>query len=104
VFAALGPAKWQVRTGLGWQFDHFLAYFAVTPIFCLSWPRPFVVGGTLMVIGSLLEALQAFTPDRMPNLAAAFWGASGALTAALIAELFIRSRKAALAQAIEIRT
>jgi VanZ family protein len=104
VFAALGPAKWQVRTGLGWQFDHFLAYFAVTPIFCLAWPRPFVVGGTLMVIGSLLEALQAFTPDRMPNLLAAFWGASGALAAALIAELFIRARKPASAQAIEMRT
>ena len=25
VFAALGPAKWQVRTGLGWQFDQGFA-------------------------------------------------------------------------------
>jgi len=104
VFAALGPAAWQVRTGLGWQVDHFLAYFVVTPIFCLAWRRPFVVGGALMVIGALLEGLQAFTPDRMPSLVAAFWGASGALAAALIAELFIRAQRALWAQAFEIQT
>jgi len=104
VFAALGPAKWQLRTGLGWQIDHIVAYFAVTPIVCLAWPRPFVVGGALMVIGALLEGLQAFTPDRTPDVRAALYGASGALAAALLAELFIRARRAAWAQAIEMRT
>jgi hypothetical protein len=39
----------------------------------------------------LLEGLQAFTPDRTANLVAALCGAGGILTAALIAELFIRA-------------
>jgi hypothetical protein len=93
VFAHLGPANWQPRTGLGWQLDHFLAYFAVTSIVCLAWPRPFVVGGALMAVSPLLEGLQGLTPDRVPNLLAAFWGTAGALAAALLAELLIRARR-----------
>ncbi len=104
VFAALGPAKWQLRTGLGWQIEHFLAYFGVTPIVCLTWPRPVVVGGALMAIGALLEGLEAFTPDRTPDLLAAFYGASGALVAALMAEFFIRARRASWARGTEMRT
>ena len=92
VFAALGPANWQVRTGLGWQFDHVAGYFGFTLMFCLAWPRPFVVGGTLMVCAMLLEALQALTPDRCCDLQAAFYGAGGALAAALVADLFSRAR------------
>ena len=91
VIIALGPAKWQPRTGLGWQIEHFLGYFAITSMFCLAWPRPFVVGGALMAGGALLEGLQALTPDRTANLLAAFCGAGGALAAALLAELFIRA-------------
>ena len=64
VFVALGPAKWVPRSGLGWQIDHFVGYFAFTLMFCLAWPRPLVVGGALMVLAVLLEGLQAFTPDR----------------------------------------
>jgi hypothetical protein len=47
VYVHLGPAKWQPpRTGLGWQLDHFLGYFAATSIVWLAWPRrPFLVGG-----------------------------------------------------------
>jgi VanZ family protein len=93
VIFALGPANWQPRTGLGWEFDHFLGYFAITSVFCLAWPRPFVVGGAIMAVSVLLEGLQAFTPDRSANLEAALWGAGGALVAALIAELFIRARR-----------
>ena len=93
VIVALGPAKWQPRTGLGWQIEHFLGYFAITLMFCLAWPRPFVVGGALMAGGALLEGLQALTPDRSSNLLAAFYGAGGALAAALLAELFIRVRR-----------
>ena len=93
VIAALGPAKWQPRTGLGWQIDHFLGYFAITSFVCLAWPRPFVVGAALMAGGALLEGLQALTPDRTANLLAAFYGAGGALAAALLAELFIRARR-----------
>jgi VanZ family protein len=93
VIFALGPANWQPRTGLGWEFDHFLGYFAITSVFCLAWPRPFAVGITLMAISALLEGLQAFTPDRSANLEAALWGAGGALAAALLAELFTRARR-----------
>ena len=56
LFAALGPAKWQVRTGLGWQFDHVVGYFAFTLMFSLAWPRPLLVGGALMATAMLLEA------------------------------------------------
>jgi VanZ family protein len=90
VIIALGPANWQPRTALGWQIDHFLGYFVITSMFCLAWPRPLVVGGVLMAGGALLELLQALTPDRSSNLLAAVYGASGALAAALLAELFIR--------------
>ena len=43
-----------------------------------------------MVVAALLEGLQAFTPDRTAYLPAIFYGAAGALAAALVAELFIR--------------
>jgi hypothetical protein len=92
IFAAVGPAKWQYRTGLGWQVDHLVSYFAVTAIFCWAWPRPRVVGGALMVASVLLEALQALTPDRIADLAAALYGSFGALAAALCADLCVRAR------------
>ena len=44
-----------------------------------------------MVFAMLLEWLQGLTPDRTPNLQAAFYGAGGVLAAALLAELFIRA-------------
>jgi VanZ family protein len=93
VIFALGPAKWQPRTGLGWGADHVLGYFAITSVLCLAWPRPFVVGAAVMAISVLLEGLQAFTPDRSANLMAALSGAGGALLAALVAELIIRARR-----------
>ena len=90
VFAQLGPGDWQPRTGLGWQTEHVLAYFVVTSIVCLVWPRPFVVGPALMAASVLLEALQALTPDRHVNFLAGLYGAGGALAAALLVELFTR--------------
>jgi len=93
VITALGPANWQPRTALGWEIDHILGYFAITLLVCLAWPRPFVVGGALMVFAALLEGLQGLTPDRSPNLLAAVYGAGGVLAAALLAELFIRARR-----------
>src|SRR5262249_20971636 len=94
VYAHLGPARWQPpRTGLGWQLDHFLGYFAATSIVWLAWPkRPFVVGGFLMVTAVVLEALQVFTPDRHADFHAALYGACGALTRALLAASLIRAR------------
>ena len=82
VIAALGPAKWAPRTELGWQFDHFIGYFGIALFICLAWSRPLVVGGAIMGVAGLLEALQALTPDRSANLEAALWGAGGALAAA----------------------
>ncbi len=90
VIAALGPGKWAPRTHLGWQFDHFIGYFGITLFFCFAWPRPFMLGGIFAAVSALLEGLQAFTPDRAAYLPAIFYGAAGALAAALIAELFIR--------------
>ena len=104
VFAALGPGKWVPRSGFGWQIDHFVGYFAITGLICFAWPRPLMVGGALMVIAALLEGLQAFTPDRTPDLEAVFCGAGGALTAALVAELIIRAQRVVSAQAFEIQT
>ena len=91
VIVGLGPANWQPRTGLGWRTEHVLAYFVLTSIVCLAWPRPFVVGPSLMAASPLLEALQALTPDRHANFQAGLYGAGGALAAALLAELFIRT-------------
>jgi len=85
VIAALGPAKWTPRTALGWEIAHVLGYCAITSMFCLAWPRLFVIGGALMAFAVLLEGLQAFTPDRSSNLLAALYGAGGVLAAALLA-------------------
>jgi VanZ family protein len=98
--AALGPAKWAPRTELGWQFDHFIGYFGITLFVCIAWPRPVVVGGIIMAVAALLESLQALTPDRSANLEAALWGASGALAAALVAELFIQRHLVAVLTAV----
>ena len=103
VISSLIGAAAQPRTGLGWQMEHFLGYFAVTSIVCLAWPRPFVVAGALVVVAGLLEGLQAMTPDRHPNLIAALCGAGGVLVAALLAELFIRARGRRPLEAQKIR-
>ena len=82
VVASLIPANMQIRTGLHWQVEHFLVYFFATSIFCLAWPRPFIVAGVMMAFAALLEALQGLTPDRTPDLPTALSAAAGALTAA----------------------
>jgi VanZ family protein len=64
VFVALGPERWQPRSGIGWEVDHFAGYFVITMMFLLAWPRPLLVGGALMAFAALLEGLQAFMPDR----------------------------------------
>jgi hypothetical protein len=90
---ALGPANWQPRTGLGWQVEHIASHFLFTLMFCVAWPRPFIVGAALSAVAVLLEGLQALTPDRYPYLPAALYSAGGVLAAALLAELFIRARR-----------
>ena len=89
VVASLVPAGWQVRLGLHWLVEHFLAYFSVTSIFCLAWPRPMVVAAVLIPLAILLEALQGLTPDRVPDFATALSAATGVAVAALLADLVI---------------
>jgi VanZ family protein len=91
VFAALGPAQWVPRSGLGWRMDHFVGYFALTLTFCFAWHRPLVVGGAFIALAMLLEGLQAFTPDRHADVYAALISASGAMAAVLPADLFIQT-------------
>jgi hypothetical protein len=93
VFAALGPGKWIPRSGYGWQVDHFVCYFAFTLIICRAWPRAIVVGGAMTAFAVLLEGLQAFTPDRIPDLHAALYSAGGVIGAALPAHVFMRATK-----------
>ena len=93
VFFALGPAKWTPRSGLGFEFDHFVGYFFFTLLFCLAWPRPLAVGGALTVLAVALENLQSFLPGRSSYYVAALYSAAGVLAAALLAELFIRAQR-----------
>ena len=93
VVVALGPAKWAPRSGFGWEIDHFVGYFVITLMFCFAWPRPFVVGGGLVVFAASLEALQAFTPDRSSNVFAALYSSCGVVLAAVLAGVFIQARR-----------
>jgi VanZ family protein len=102
VVASLIPANMQLRTGLHWQVEHFLVYFAATSIFCLAWPLPFVIACVMVGFSALLEALQGLTPDRTSDLPTALAAASGALTAGVLAKLAIGLRKLALARAKQI--
>jgi VanZ family protein len=95
VFATLMPAGWQVRLGLHWLVEHFLAYFAVTALFCLAWPRPMVVAAVLLPFAVLLEAMQGLTPDRTADFATSLSAAAGVAVAALLADLAITLRNRA---------
>ena len=81
-FSGLGRRRWGDQIRCIKIIVASNANDAITIIVCLAWPRPLVVGGALMVFGSALEGLQAFTPDR---------SSGGALSAALIAELLMRA-------------
>src|SRR2546421_511808 len=88
IFCALGPAKLQFRTGLGWRIDHVVGYFGFTLMFWVAWQRrPFVLGGAFTGTAMLLEALQALTPDRHCDFEGALYGVAGALAAAVFADL-----------------
>jgi len=87
------PVDWQVRLGLHWLTEHFLAYFAVTSIVCVAWPRPMAVAAWLVPFAVLLEALQGLTADRVPDLPTALFGAAGVASAALLADLALWLRR-----------
>jgi hypothetical protein len=93
MIATLVPAGWQIRLGLHWLVEHFLAYFALTTIFCLVWPRPMQVAAVLLPLALLLEAAQGLTPDRTPDPATALSAATGVALAALLADLVVTLRQ-----------
>ena len=92
-FVGLGPARWQPRSGFGWELDHFVGYFVITAVCCLAWPRPLLVGGILVAFAVLLEGLQALMPDRSSYWLAAVYSAAGVVTGAVITDLFLRARR-----------
>jgi len=47
---------WQRRTGLGWRVEHFISHFLFTLMFCIAWPRPFIVGAALSVVHGAARA------------------------------------------------
>ena len=102
IVASLVPVNMQIRTGLHWQVEHFLVYCAATAIFCLAWPRPFIVAGVMAAFAAALEALQGLAPDRTPDLPTALAASAGALTAGVLACLVIGLRKLALARGKQI--
>ena len=91
--ATLVPAAWEIRLGLHWLVEHFLAYFAVTAIFCLAWPRPMALAAVLLPVAVLLETAQGLTPDRTADPATALSAATGVAVAALLADLVLAVAK-----------
>src|SRR5262245_60839088 len=82
--ASLLPTSCVPRTGLGWEDEHFIVYFIATMILSLASRRPYVVAAVLVICAGVLEGAQGFTPDRIPDLAAALSGAAGVISAALL--------------------
>ena len=93
VLATLLPTKFIPRTGLGWENEHFLMYFAATTILSIASRRPLLVALSLMACSGVLEALQGLTPDRFPDLTAALAGTAGVISAATMVMLSIRARR-----------
>ena len=92
VYGTLAPEAWQIRLGLHWLVEHFLAYFALTGVVCLIWPRPMRVAAVLLPIAVALEAAQALTTDRTPDPATALIAAAAVALAALLADLVLALR------------
>jgi VanZ family protein len=89
VVATFVPAAWQVRLGLHWLLEHFLAYFTLTLVFSIATRRPMAVAAVLLPVAIVLETLQALTADRVADAATALFAASGVASAALLADLVV---------------
>lgn len=87
VVATFVPAAWQVRLGLHWLLEHFLAYFTLTLVFSIATRRPMAVAAVLLPVAIVLETLQALTADRAADAATALFAAAGVASAALLADL-----------------
>jgi len=90
--ATLLPTEWIPRTGLGWEDEHFIVYFATTIVLSLASRRPYVVAIALMIFAGVLEACQGLTPDRFPDVTAALSGAVGVISAATLVIFLIWAR------------
>ncbi len=93
VFTILAPKGWPVRLGLHWLIEHFLAFFTLTLLACLAFPRPMVVAVVLLPLAVGLEAAQALTPDRTADLATALIAAAAVACGALLADGLFTVRK-----------
>ena len=92
-YAALGPADWQIRLGLHWLVEHFLAFFVATVLACVAYPKPIRVAAVLLPIAVGLEVAQGLTPDRTPDIATALMAAAAVALAALLTDAFLAWRK-----------
>jgi len=92
VYAALGPEEWQIRLGLHWLAEHAVAFFVLTVLACIAYPRPMIVAGLLLPFAVGLEAAQALTPDRTADVATALVAAASVSLAALLADLVLARR------------
>jgi VanZ family protein len=92
VVATFVPAAWQVRLGLHWLLEHFLAYFTLTLVFSIATRRPMALAAVLLPVAIILETLQALTADRVADAATALFAASGVASAALLADLVMALR------------
>ena len=93
--ATFVPAAWQIRLGLHWLTEHFLAYFVVTALFCLASRRPMAVAAVLVPLAVVLETFQALTADRTADAVTALFAAAGVASAALLADLALAWRRKA---------
>jgi VanZ family protein len=92
-FSILAPKGWPVRLGLHWLIEHFLAFFTLTVLACLAYPRPIAVAAVLLPLAVGLEAAQALTPDRTADLATALIAAAAVASGALLADGLFAVRK-----------
>src|SRR5262245_55757096 len=103
ILATLLPAKWVPRTGLGWEDEHFIIYFATTTILSVASRKPYLIAVALVIFAGVLEAAQGLTHDRFPDVTAAFSRMAGVIAAAIFSILLIRARRA-LCGEIRLRT
>ena len=100
--ATLLPARWIPRTGLGWEDEHFIIYFATTIVLSLASRRPYVVAIALTMFAGVLEACQGLTPDRFPDVTAALSGSAGVISATILVILISRAEKVVLTGRIRL--
>ncbi len=97
---SLLPAQEMVRTGLGGQLEHFIAYAGTGAIAALAYRRvpAWRLAVALAAYAGLLEIAQNFSPGRSPALidaTASALGAAAGLTLARAAARGIMRRRPA---------